>query len=316
MAVARIPHCIALALCLGLPLSLNAVTARAAPKAASVSKTTALPVSHSKNVHLATLNTVDDSGVHVTLDDGTTLDAEMRPSSLFLVNGLAANATDFKPNTRVVLRTRTRASDGVVSVVMLCDLQTAASIEAYRRKPVVGKVVSADEKTLVVQPEGASAVPLTLHITAKTTYRKGGEDATAAAFPAGSPVAVITRGLPSGLLMASIVSDRSADAISEKAALKPISLVGTAVMVDADKGLLTLAPKTKPRQTIAVVDATKIKVEKADATLREVLQGMRVSARIGHMKDADGHMIATSISAFPLLPKSLHKKAPVAAKTP
>jgi hypothetical protein len=118
------------------------------------------------------------------------------------------------------------------------------------------------------------------------------------------------------LLMASIVSDKVSDANSEKTILKPISLVGTAVDVQPDKNLITIAPKTKPRQTVAVVDATKITLEKTPGTLRQITPGMRVSARLGHEKDAGGHAVATSLSAYPVLPPKARKKVTATTKTP
>ncbi len=300
------------ALCLGLTTAFSPPTPAQAKTLAAKAPTPTL--SKSKNVHPAIFASADDDAVHVTLVDGTALDAAIHPTSLFLQNGVAVSPTEFKSGENVILRTRTRASDGTLSVVMLCDRATAAAIEAYRRKPLLGNVVSMDDKTLVVQPGGATTM-LTLRVTPKTLFRKGGADATAAAFSAGASVAVITRGLPSGLLMATIVSDTSSDAVSEKTALKPVSLVGTAVDVEPEKNILTVAPKTKPRQTVAVGDTTKIKVDKTEATLNEITLGMRVSARLGHQKDADGHLIATSLSAYPVAPKLTHKKV-AGAKTP
>lgn len=312
MTFGRVPFLCALCLALALPLSAPApVQAKPSPTA----KPSPLTLSKSKNVHAAVFASSDANAVHVTLADGSALDAAIHPSSLFLQDGISVSTSQFQSGTKVILRTRTRASDGSLSVVMLCDLATAAAIETYRHKPLVGHVVSADDKTLVVQPDGSANTPLTLRVTAKTLYRKNGADATAAAFPAGAAVAVVARGLPSGLLMASIVSDSSSDALGEKSALKPISLVGAAVDVEPDKAILTIAPKTKPRQTVAVTDATKIKVDKTEATLQEITQGMRVSARLGHQKDADGHLIATSLSAYPVLPKPAHRK-PTAPKSP
>lgn len=301
-------------LCFGFVLCFAATASHAAPNAVSPDRAPALTTSQSKNVHIATFKAADDQAIHATLRDGTAIDAEIHPSSLFLVNGLAAGPADFKPGATVLLRTRTRASDGAVSVVMLCDSATAIAIEAYRKKPLVGKVVSADDKALVVQPDGPAATMVTLRITPKTVYRKAGQVCAGSAFPAGSPVAVITRGLPSGILMASIVSDRSTDALSEKTAIKPVSLAGTAVEVDMDKGLLTIAPKTKPRQTIAVISTTSIKVEAIEAALADIAKGMRVSARLSHQKDAEGHAIATSVSAFPIKAKAALRKT-VPAKT-
>ncbi len=264
----------------------------AAPKAAA-------PVSHSKNVRTATVVSADEQAVHLTLADGTALDAELRPSSLFLKGGVAVKPTDFGAGAKVVLRTRTRASDGAVSVVLVCDPQTATAIDAYRRRPLTGRVQSEDDKYWVIKPEGtADSTPLTLHVTAKTAYRKGGADATAAAFPVGAAVTVVTRGLPSGLLMASIVTDSAADAATTKAALKPVSLSGVAVEVHVDTGLLTIAPRGKPRQTVAVTDATTIKVRKVGAALQDVKPGMRVTARLSHQKDDAGHFLATSLSVY------------------
>ena len=264
-----------------------------APKAASAA------VTHSKNVKTATVVSVDEQAVHLTLADGTALDAELRPSSLFLKGGVVAKPTDFAGGAKVVVRTRTRASDGAVSVVLLCDPQTAAAIDAYRRRPLVGRVQSEDDKYWVIKPEGGGdGMPLTVHITAKTAFRKGGADATAAAFPVGAAVTVVTRGLPSGLLMGSIITDSPADATAAKAALKTVSLSGLAVDVQPEKNLLVIAPKGKPRQTVAVTDATKIRVRKQDGVLKDVTPGMRVSARLGHQKDGEGHWVATSLSAY------------------
>lgn len=262
-------------------------------------KTVAATVTHSKNVRAATVVSVDEQAVHLTLADGTTLDAELRPSSLFLKGGVVVAPTEFGAGTKVIVRTRTRASDGAVSVVMLCDNATAAAIDAYRRKPLVGKVQSEDDKYWVVKPDGsADATPLTIHLTPKTAFRKGGADATAAAFPVGASVTIVTRGLPNGLLMGSIITDSAADAAVTKANLKPIILSGLAADVQPEKKLLTIAPTKKPRQTVAVTDATKIKVRKQDALFQDITPGMHVSARLSHQKDGAGHLTATSLSAY------------------
>lgn len=273
------------------------------------------PVSHSKSVKTATVVSSDDQAVHLTLADGTAMDAELRPSSLFLKGGVVAKPTDFGAGAKVIVRTRTRASDGAVSVVLLCDPATAAAIDAYRRKPLAGRVQSEDDKYWTVKPEGtADPTPITLHVTPKTTYRKNGADTAAAAFPVGAAVTVVTRGLPSGLLMASIVSDSTADAATTKAALKPVSLSGLAVDVQPDKSLLTIAPKGKPRQTISVTDATRIKVRKQDAVLKDITPGMRVSARLSRKKDGEAFPVATSLSAYDSAPAA-HKRT-TASKAP
>ena len=166
-----------------------------------------------------------------------------------------------------------------MSVVMLCDAASAEALDAYRKKTLVGTVQSLDEKTLVVKPAGGGT-PLTLRLTPKTLCRKGGADATAGAFAPGSSVAVITRGLPSGLLMAALVSDAPADAARERALLKPVRLSGHVLDVQPDQNLLTVAAlKPKGRRVIAVGPDTRIKVRKEDATLDDLKPGMRVAVR-------------------------------------
>ena len=194
----------------------------------------------------------DDQTVHLTLADGTTEDALISPSSLFLKDGLAVPPSAFPAGAKALLRARTRASDGEVSVVMLCDAASAGALDAYRKKTLVGTVQSLDDKTLVVKPAGGGT-PVTLRLTPKTLCRKRGADASAAAFAPGSSVAVITRGLPSGLLMAALVSDAPADADRERALLKPVRLSGHVLDVQPDQNLLTVAAlKPKGRRVIAV----------------------------------------------------------------
>ncbi len=285
------------------------------PKTAApplTARTAALP--RSKNVHSGTLASADDSTVTVTLPDSSALAADVKPSSVFLLNGISATPADFKPGMKVMLRTRAHASNDTNSVVLLCDLPSAQAIEAWRKKPLVGTLQSMGEKDLVVKPDG-SAVPVTLRLSPKTVYRKGGKDASAATFGVGAAVTVVTRGLPSGLLLATIVSDSNADAIAEKTALKPLTLSGRVTAVQAEQGLVTVAPKAKPSQTIAVTDATHVRVGKADASLKEVAVGMELRARLSRTPDAAGHLTATSVSASVAAP-SRKKAATPMQKTP
>lgn len=281
-------------LLLAVSPSVPAQTPAAPVKAAPVAQ-------KSKNVKPVTIVSVDDTTVKATMPDGSTTEAEVRPTSLFLMNGVSVAPTEFKAGAKALLRTRTKASDGTVSVVMLCDAATQAAIDAYRKKVIVGTLQSVDEKEIVVKPD-AGTTPLTLRVSDKTVYKKGDADSNAAAFGKGAAVAVVTRGLPSGLLMASIVSDKAAGAAAAKAALRVLVLSGAAADVTPDKNLLTVIPKGKPRQTISIGPGTNVKVRKADAALKDVTNGMRVTARMGKEKDADGHLIATSLSAFDAAP--------------
>ena len=256
-----------------------------------------------------TLRAADEQAVHLTLADGSALDALVRPSSVFLRGGLAVPPTAFAAGTKALLRARTRASDGAVSVVLLCDPASAAAIDAYRKKTLVGTVQTLDEKALVVTPFGGGT-PLTLRLTPKTLCRKNGAETTAAAFAPGTSVAVLTRGLPSGLLMAALVTDTSADAVRERAALKPVRLSGHVLDVQPAENLLTVAvTKPKGRRVIAVGPDTRVKVRKETATLGDLRPGMRVSIRLGRTQDAAGPPLAASLSASDAAPGKGRKVA-------
>lgn len=98
--------------------------------------------------------------------------------------------------------------------------------------------------------------------------------------------------------MAAVVSDSTPDLAGVKAARKTTALSGGASAIDIDKSLLHITPKTKPGQTVALTPATRIKVRKLDGTLKDITPGMHVSARLSAQKDADGHPIAISLSAY------------------
>lgn len=156
------------------------------------------PPSRSKSLLPVTVVSVGADTVHATLADGTPLDAAVKKSSVFLVGGKMVTPDAFPSGGAAWLRTRTRASDGAVSVVLLSDASSLAAIDLYRKQVLVGTVVSRDDKTLVVQPTGGdkSGALVSLHLTAKTVFRHGGAEGGASGFAPGAAVAVQTRSLP------------------------------------------------------------------------------------------------------------------------
>ncbi len=305
----------ALAACFALPtaraqtpLPVPAVPAKAA------APRWVLPTAHSKNTLSVLVTAIDADAVHVTLADGTLMDASIKRGSSFLVNGRLVSPGEFPLGGKAWLRMRTRASDGALSVVLLSDPASEAALDTYRRQPLSGRIVSVDDKTLVVKPSGdAGSAPVSFHLTAKTMFRHHGAESDASSFAPDTPVAVQARALPSGLLMAAVVSDSVADLAQTKAAHKTTSLSGSASAVDLDKRLLRITPKTKPGQMVAIAENTRIKVRKMDGTLKDITAGMHVSARLSAQKDAEGHPVAVSLSAYDA-PVPLAKKKPMAVK--
>jgi len=276
-----------------------------------------LPATHSKNTLPVTVTAIDADAVHAALADGTSVDAAIKRGSLFLVNGRLVAPSEFPIGGPSWLRTRTRASDGALSVVLLSDPASLAALDTYRKQVLVGRIVSLDDKTLVVKPGGdTNSTPVSLRLTAKTLFRQKGEEASASAFLPDSPVAVQARSLPSGLLMASVVSDSAADLAGTKASHKTTALSGSAAAIDLDKQQLRITPKTKPGQIVAVAQNTRIKVRKRDAALKDITVGMHVSARLSAQKDADGHPIAVSLSAYDAPAPSVRRRPIVMKKVP
>lgn len=295
---------IALAAFASAPLALAAP----APAPAKMS-TTYIP--HAKSVHSATVQSVDSDAVHLTLPNGEDMDADIKPGTLFLKNGKQVTADDFAAGEKVFARTRARASDGGMSLVTLADAASLLAIDAAHGKTLIGKITGMDEKYWQVQPDGANTTPLLVHMTPKTIYRKGGRDVAPSDFAVGASVAIATRGGSNGMLNGQIVSDTSTDAAAQKNAHKVQTLSGIAHDVDAGKGVLTIMPKSKPKQMIAITEATKIKVRKVDAALKDITDGMHVTVRFSHDKDTAGHFIASSLSAT----DPAKKKTPAAKKT-
>ncbi len=276
-----------------------------------------LPVTHSKNMSLVTVTAIDADAVHGTLADGTIVDAQIKRGSSFLVNGRLVSSGEFPIGGSAWLRTRMRSSDGTLSVVLLSDTVSETALDTYRKQVIVGHVAFADDKTLVVKPSGdGGSVPVSLHLTAKTVFRHNGAELDASSFLGDAPVAVQARSLPSGLLMAMLVSDSAADLAKEKAARKTTGLSGSAGAIDLDKMLLRITPKTKPGQIVAVAENTRVKVRKIDGTLKDITAGMHVSARLSAQKDASGHPIAVSLSAYDAPVPLVKKKMAAVKKTP
>jgi len=235
--------------------------------------------------------------VQVMGEDGRTETLAFGAASAFLRRGLLVRAGEFVPGETALLRRRMGAG-GVVQVGMLCDLDSAAVLEKYRSRPLTGTILSLSPQVWVVQPaDDADSVPLSLLVSVRTVFTAGEAPVTAAAFGPGASVTATTRGLPSGLLSLTSVSDAAASAgmvpeISHRAELA--SGLVTAIQFSA----VTILDKAGISHTVAADGATRIKVRRQPATLADIAIGMRVSAWLGRREDASGNPIATSLSAY------------------
>ena len=246
-----------------------------------------------------TLLSVSATRVQAQDDAGRTRDLAVTPASWFLRRGLRVSAAEFAPGEAVLLRQRV-GPGGRPQVALLCDAESDAAIERYRRRPFTGTVVSQSARAWVVLPsDSPDGVPLTLPVSARTTYRVGGRACGASAFGPGAEVRVVTRGLPDGPLAAiSVSGDAQAPAPAGGEPRRAGFLSGVVLDVQADAGLLTVQDKMGASRTVGVDGRTRVKVRRQPASLADVMVGMRVSVRLGAAVDAAGNAVATSVSAL------------------
>ncbi len=245
-----------------------------------------------------TVTSVGAKTLQVSGSDGRVLTLAVTAASLFLKRGLLVAPGEFSPGETALLRQRAGAG-GRMQVVLLSDPDSAAVLERYRRRPLTGTILSGDAQTWVVQPADApDGLPLTLRISARTTYRAGESPVPASAFGPGARVTVTTRGLADGLLQAVSVTDESEPAAvpAEPGRVRFVSGEVTAIQTDA--GTVTVQDKKGASHIVATDAGTRLKVRRLPATLADMEVGMRVSAWLGTAQDADGNPIATTLSAL------------------
>ena len=253
-----------------------------------------------------TLLSAGNGALQAQGSDGRAFSVAVTPASLFLRRGLLVSATDFTPGETVLLRQHA-GRGGQAQVALLCDTDSAAAIERYRRRPITGTILSASSQNWVVQPaDSADGVPLTLKLSSQITYHVSGAIVAASVFGPGASVTLMTRGLPNGLLSIVSVSEAAEQAAPTELRVKAF-VSGEVLEVQPEAGTLTVQDKTGASFVVAVDAGTRIKVHRQPGTLADIQAGMRVSVWLGTSQDTAGKRIATSISA---LDAARRKKSP------
>ena len=246
-----------------------------------------------------TLTSVSAKRVQAQDEAGRALDLAVTPASWFLRRGLRVAASDFTAGEAVLVRQHV-GPGGRPQVALLCDAESDAAIERYRRRPLTGTIESQSARAWVVLPsDSPDGVPLTLPVSARTAYRVGGAACAVSAFGLGATVKIVTRGLPDGPLAALSVSGDSEAPAATAAGVRPAGfLSGIVLDVQPGAGILTVQDKAGASQTVGVDGRTRVKVRRQPASLADVTAGMRVSVRLGAGVDAAGNVVATSVSAL------------------
>ena len=253
-----------------------------------------------------TLLSVGPGSLQVQGADGRAFAVKITSATWVLGRGLVVLPRELSPGETL----RVRLGHGVGGAALLvCDADTAAAIDAHRRRPLTGTVISAGSTVWTVQTAD-SDVPLPVCVSARTTFRAGGAPVAASAFGAGAQVTITTRGLANGLLAALSVSEALPDAPGPAPeSITPRSVSGVVIEVRPDLGLLTLQDAAGTSRTVAVDAATRVRSGGQAASLGDLAAGMRVRVRLGAGQDAGGSLIAASVSASAPKPPGKRKKA-------
>lgn len=248
-----------------------------------------------------TLLSVGPGALQVQGADGRAMALKVTATTWVLQRGLVALPRELSPGETLRVRMGRGQAGGSGAALLVCDSETADAIEAHRRRPLAGAILSADGKVWTVQPADG-AVPLPVCLSPRTVFRAGGSPVPPSAFGAGASVLITTRGLANGLLSALSVSDAAPDAAGQAEANgegTPRSAWASGVVVEArpDLGLLTVGGAAGSPRTVAVDAATRVRSGGRAASLGDLAPGMRVRVRLGAGQDAAGHPVAASVSA-------------------
>jgi hypothetical protein len=184
-----------------------------------------------------------------------------------------AGLQDFTAGDPIVARLSFRAEGGEV---WLRELRDRASHEAYtrdRREICVGTVTQNGGDRLEVRR--ADGGLLAFRVTGKSVSRKNGAAVPASAFAVGAPVAVQPRSLPSGDLMARVISDSAAD-IATVGMESRASWKGKIESVDAARNALVLRRDDGQAREVAVAADAKIARGKAPLAMKDLAPGLNV----------------------------------------
>jgi Cu/Ag efflux protein CusF len=192
----------------------------------------------------------------------------------------AAKLSDFKPGDTVVIHVRKSRKDNSYSITEIADPASWDWLTEMRRKLTTATITELDEESLAVTV-GPDNLPLSYVVSEKTRWMRNGKEATAADFKAGEKVSIVPRALPSGNIMASVVSDTQEGAAQGKER-KALSVHGVIKSLDPTAKKITLLTVAKDERTLRMADELEVHSGSKTLPLTALKTGQHINARVRH----------------------------------
>jgi hypothetical protein len=187
-------------------------------------------------------------------------------------------ASDFKTGEAAVAQVRKVRNEEARNVVVLADPATWEWLVTLRRETVNATITEIGENTLTaaIRPDAA---PFLYTISAKTKWSKGGKEVTVNDFKAGDTVLIVPRTLPSGGIMARVVSDTPMGAAQMKER-QARTVTGVIMTLDAMTRRFTLKTRSGDTRPLRYTETTEVKQGTRTLPLTVLKVGLAVSARL------------------------------------
>lgn len=275
--LAGLPHL--LLLCL-LPCSMLAQTEKP-PTSSRPSSST----STAKNVKNGTITAMDEESITLRAANAATTPYVLTEKTRYRKNRLDCELTDFKTGEAVVIKLRKVRNKDEYVVQEVNDKVSWDWISDLRKKTVQAVIKEIEETRLYVTV-GKEAVPMEYTTSAKTRWAKGNKDASPEDFKPGEKVTIVPRGLPSGNVMATIVSDSEQGAALTKERYTR-SVSGTIQMLDAAMKKITVLTPLKDTRLFAYTDQTEVRVLSKKVPLSTLRVGQKIAASLKKEEDTE-----------------------------
>ena len=222
-----------------------------------------------------TLVAVDKSTLLITIKDRFTNKKEytLSEKTRYSIAHKSVELTDLKLDTPVVLHLTHSRSTGSDLVNEMCDPGSWLWLDKQRKTTQSGTIAELNDQELIITVGGEK---VTYRHTSKTIWSKVGKTVAATDFKVGDSATVVPRALPSGGIMARIVTDSAANAVVEK---RRASRVHSGIVAAIDIGQKSVAIRDKNRilESFHFDETTTVWRSKKPAELSEIHPGMSIS---------------------------------------
>ena len=191
-----------------------------------------------------------------------------------------AELADFKPGDVVVVHLRRSRSTGEQTVDQMLDNASWDWLQSLRKNTTVGSITALEDDALAANV-GDENLPMTYRLSDTTYWMRAGKPCAATDFHVGDKVYIVPRSLPSGGILARVVSDQP-DGAAQGKERQARSVSGNIQILDAALSTLTLHTDAGDTRTLLLTAQTEVR-RGSKPLPRSVLRvGQHVRVRVTH----------------------------------